>query len=375
MKTDSNLTRLHDYIKETLPWAHGHQLNAITTFVSAIFEKQTGNQAQLARTQGNQEAACRRLSRLLHNPQLPAKWLAESITHQALAQVPRTGQVRFAIDWTTEDQQHLLVISLILGRRAVPLYWRAYSQSRLKRRMHSYERAVIKKAFALIFQYVGRRRIRLTADRGFADEKLFALLQELRVPFVLRVKAGVKVCRHGQWVKLKQCTFRGNSRRQTLGQLLYCHKSPRRLWIHQSRARNQQGEWETWSLVSNFARSVHQASSEYERRFGCEEGFRDAKWYLGFKQSRIKNIQAWSRMFALFALALLVLVTLATWCLLNNQHRARQLLRRVASRRQGRCELSLVSAMLSLLQKDRSLLCCILSSIKFNLDKTLQYVS
>lgn len=375
MKTDSNPTRLHDYIKEVLPWVHGHQLKAISTFVSAIFEKQTGNQAQLARTQGNQEAASKRLSRLLHNPQLPAKWLAESIAHQALSQLPKTGQVRFAIDWTSEAQQHLLVISLVIGRRAVPIYWRAYSQSRLKKRMHYYERAVIKKACSLIFQYVSRSRIRLTADRGFADEQLFELLQELGVPFVLRVKAGIKVRWHSQWVKLKHLRFRTNARRQTLGHLLYCQKSPRRLWIHQSRARNKKGQLETWSLVSNFAKTVHQATSEYERRFGCEEGFRDAKWYLGFKQARIKDMQAWSRMFALFALALLSLVTLATYCLLNDQCRARQLLRRVTSRRRARCEVSLVSAMLSLLRQDRDLLKWLFPATKFYLDKTLQYVS
>src|SRR5215510_770259 len=98
MNNDSNLTRIHDYIKATLPWAHGHQLNSLTTFVSAIFDKQAGCQAELARTQGNQEADCKRLS---------PKWLAESIAHQALSQVPRFGKVRFTIDWTTEDEQHL----------------------------------------------------------------------------------------------------------------------------------------------------------------------------------------------------------------------------------------------------------------------------
>lgn len=67
MNNDSNLTRIHDYIKASLPWAHGHQLKSLTTFVSAIFDKQTGCQAKLARTQGNQEAACKRLSRLIHN--------------------------------------------------------------------------------------------------------------------------------------------------------------------------------------------------------------------------------------------------------------------------------------------------------------------
>ncbi len=37
-----------------------------------------------------------------------------------------------------------------------------------------------------------------------------------------------------------------------------------------------------------------------------EEGFRDAKWYLGFAQARITEIAAWSRMFGLFVIALLV---------------------------------------------------------------------
>jgi hypothetical protein len=49
--------------------------------------------------------------------------------------------------------------------------------------------------------------------------------------------------------------------------------------------RVKEGKWETWSLVSNFARTARQAAAEYARHFGCEEGFRDAKWYLGFKKA------------------------------------------------------------------------------------------
>lgn len=375
MKTNSNLARVQNYIKETLPWVHGHQLKALTTFVEAIFEEQTGCQAQLARTRGNQEAACRRLSRLIHNPRVAPKWLAEGIAHQALSQIPGVGKVRIAIDWTTEDDQHLLVISLIIGRRAIPIYWRAYHQSALKGRTHRYERAVIKRAFELIFQYVNRGRIRLTADRGFADEPLFALLQQLQVRFVIRVKANVKVCWHRRWYKLNCFAFRGNCRRQTLGRLLYCQRSPRRLWVHQSRARNKQGEWETWSLVSNFAKTAEQAATEYSRRFSCEEGFRDSKWYLGFKKARVRDIQAWSRLFALFVLALLILVTLGTVWLLPGDQTSKRLLRRVASRRRARCELSLVTAMLNLLRKDRSLIECLLPFTKFKLDKVLQFVS
>src|SRR5262244_2748466 len=187
MNNDSNLTRVHDYIRATLPWAHGHQLNSLTTFVSAIFDKQTGCQAELARTQGNQEAAVKQLSRLIHNPRLKPKDFASWLCLQVLAnQVPRRGKVRLTIDWTTEDDQHLLVISLVVGRRALPIFWRAYSQSALKGRMKRYELAVIKRAFKLIFQYVKPGRIRLSADRGFPDDDLFALLDQSGIKFIIR---------------------------------------------------------------------------------------------------------------------------------------------------------------------------------------------
>src|SRR6266700_380058 len=145
---DSWTTRLKEYIAQVLPWAHGHQLKGITTFVGAIIEKQTGCQAELARTQGNQEAALKRLSRLLHNERLKPKELAEWLCRQALRQLPRTGRVRCTIDWTSEGPQHLLVVSLVVGRRALPIFWRAYDQTVLKGRMTRDELAVVKRAFA-----------------------------------------------------------------------------------------------------------------------------------------------------------------------------------------------------------------------------------
>jgi hypothetical protein len=57
---DSTTTRLNDYIAYMLPWAHGHQRKGIRDFVPAIIAQQTGCQAQLARSFGNQEAATKR---------------------------------------------------------------------------------------------------------------------------------------------------------------------------------------------------------------------------------------------------------------------------------------------------------------------------
>lgn len=66
----SQTTRLAEYIKELLPCAHGHQLEAGATFVGAIIDQQTGPPSELTRTCGNQEAAVKRRSRLIHNARL-----------------------------------------------------------------------------------------------------------------------------------------------------------------------------------------------------------------------------------------------------------------------------------------------------------------
>jgi hypothetical protein len=349
---DSRTTRLTDYITFMLPWAHGHQRNAIGDFVAAIITQQTGCQAQLARRFGNQEAAAKRLSRLLHNERLDPRHLADAVLLQALVQLPVHGPVRLAIDWTIEGEQHLLVISLVVGRRALPIYWRAYDASVLKGRMRRYEFSVIRRAVTRVIRKVGRRRVRVTADRGFADVALFALLAELGVAFVIRVKKSTQVCLDGRWRKLQTMRFPGNTRRRALGRLLYCASSPQALWVTMSRARDAPGRWGRWYLVSNRPYPAETAVAEYARRPGCEAGFRDAKWWLGFAQARIKQITAWSRLFALFAIALLVVVSLGIRLLLRPGTQATALLRRVASRRHGRCELSLVSAMVSLLQQD-----------------------
>jgi hypothetical protein len=39
MTTETQPTRLEDYIKELLPEAHGHQIKAIATFVATIPDK------------------------------------------------------------------------------------------------------------------------------------------------------------------------------------------------------------------------------------------------------------------------------------------------------------------------------------------------
>ena len=372
---DAETTRLLDYITEVLPWAHGHQLKGITTFVGAIIEKQTGTQAALARGLGNQEAAVKRLSRLLHNERLaPHRW-ADAVLAQALRQMPPKGKVRLAIDWTIAGVQHLLVVSLVTGGRAVPIYWRAYDATVLQGRMRRYETAVIRRAITRVQGALGLRRVLVTADRGFADVALVDVLTALGVEFIIRVKGSTKVCIQGHWRKLNTLAFAGNARQRNLGRVAYCESTPHRLWVTKSRARDRHGKWGIWALLSNRPHRAKAAAAEYGRRFGCAQGFRDAKWELGFAQARIQDIHAWSRLLALFALALLVVVSLSILLLVRGGAGAVVLLRRVASRRRGRWDLSVVSAMVSLLQDDKSLFAHLSSRIKLDLEATLANVS
>jgi hypothetical protein len=192
----------------------------------------------------------------------------------------------------------------------------------------------------------------------------------LGVSYVIRSKGSVKVLVEGGWRKLSTLRLRGNTRRRSLGRIFYCESDPRRQYVSQARARDQKGRWGLWHLVSNRPLSPHMMTREYAHRFGCEEGFRDAKWLLGFAQARIKCLKAWARMFTLVAIALLVLVGIGCGLLADRQ-RLHQQLRHITSRRNSRAELSLVRAVAELLKSEISLWELLNHQAKLNLEASL----
>ena len=372
---DTLSTRLGEFVEHLLPHEHGHRQKAMTFCVAALLVQQTCCQAGLARAFDNFEAAVKRISRLIHNERLKDRHAADAVLQQSLSQLPAHGQVRLAIDWTIEADQYLLVVSLILGRRAIPIYWRAYAASVLKGRRTRYEQAVIKRVLTRVLARVQRGRVIVTADRGFADVDLCDLLDSFKIAYILRVKCNTKVYWQAEWQSLSQIGFVGNSRQRDLGRILYCASSPHRLWLSLSRQRNTAGEWEVWYLLSNRKRNPARTAEEYAHRMGCDEGFRDAKWWLGFKAARIADIRAWSRMFAVVATAMLAIASLSVKVLLGDKCEARHLLRRVTSRRRARCELSWFSAMLWLLVQDLHLLDALSPHVRLDLDAHLPNVS
>jgi hypothetical protein len=284
-------------------------------------------------------------------------------------QLPPTGPVRVAIDWTTEDQQHLLVASLVVGRRAVPLYWEAYTTAARKGQQRAVEQAFLRQVVEKELGTVARERLLVTADRGFGDGTLLDELAHLQVPFVLRLPANITVCLDQQWQKLGSLQMRHTTRRRALGRLWCLRSNPQRCWVVQARARNKKGRWEYWHLVSNRPLSALTMAQEYARRFGCEEGFRDAKRTLGFAAARIAQIDAWARMFALVAAALLVLAQWGTHMLTHPQRQT--WLQHVRSRRRTRSELSGMTVVCHLLDQGIALWSLLTPHAKLNLEAAL----
>jgi Transposase DDE domain len=362
-------TRLEHYIKTLMPETHGHQRKAFGDFVAALLVVRTWCQATLARYFPNFEAASRRLTRWLHNSRLDVQAQAHAHAQVLVPQLPRSGPVRVAIDWTTEDPQHLLVASVIVGRRAVPLYWEADTTKERKGQQRAIEGAFLRQVIEQELAPVARERVLVTADRGFGDGTILTELARLQVPFVLRLAAHITVCLNQQWQKLGSLHLRHTTRRRALGRLWCLRSNPQRCWVTQARARNKKGRWEYWHLVSNRPLSAFTMAHEYARRFGCEEGFRDAKRTLGFAAARIAQIAAWARMFALVAAALLILTQWGTRLLTHPQ---RQIwVQQVRSRRRTRSELSVITVVCHLLDQGLTLWSLLTPHAKLNLEAAL----
>jgi Transposase DDE domain len=369
MTQHSLTTRLDHYINTMLPETHAHQRKAFRDFVGALLMVRTCCQATLARSFANFEAASRRLTRWLHNPRLEPQAQAQAHAQAVVAQLPLVGSVRIAIDWTTEDHQHLLVASLVVGHRAVPLYWEAYTTAELKGTQRALEHAFVDQLVGTVLNGLARTRLLVTADRGFCTGDFLALLERWHVPFVLRLTANVTVCLAQQWHQLGSLRLPGTSRRRALGRLWVMRSKPRRYWVAQTRARNKKGRWEYWHLVSNRPLSALTMAQEYARRFSCEEGFRDAKRLLGFAEARSAELLAWARMFAVVAAALLILTQLGAHIL---RHPQRQTwLRQVRSRRRARSELSVITVVCQLLDQVPALWNLLTPHTKLNLEAAL----
>jgi Transposase DDE domain len=141
--------------------------------------------------------AIKQVDRLLSNPGIDVDAL---LVHWVAYVVGNRSSITVAMDWTSfdADGQTTLMLSLLCRHgRATPLVWLTVDTATLKDRRNEYEYQVLVRLAEVLPADV---RVRIVADRGFGDRKLYRVLtDELKFDFVIRFRGNIMVtAAHGE---------------------------------------------------------------------------------------------------------------------------------------------------------------------------------
>ena len=135
--------------------------------------------------------AIKQVDRLLSNPGINVDAL---LVHWVPYVVGSRPSITVAMDWTDfdVDGQATIMLSLLCRHgRATPLVWLTVDTATLKDRRNAYEDQVLVRLAKVLPAGV---RVRIVADRGFGDQKLYRMLtDELKFDFVIQFRGNILV--------------------------------------------------------------------------------------------------------------------------------------------------------------------------------------
>jgi hypothetical protein len=235
--------------------------------------------------------------------QLLAFWVPYVLGHRTEAVV--------SLDWTdfdADDQTTLVAALKTKHGRSTPLVWLTVQKSALKGVRNEVEDAVLLRLRELIAPEV---KVTILADRGFADQKLYALLEHLGFEYVVRFRQCISV------------THPKGERRPAAGWVLPSGRALRLLAARVTDDEAQvgavvcvkkKGMKEPWCLATSLATATAaQVVALYARRFCTEETFRDIKdlrFGMGLSAVSIAEPERRDRLLLVSALAIALLTLL-----------------------------------------------------------------
>jgi hypothetical protein len=245
-----------------------------------------------------------RFYRLLHNPRFDDLAVSRAMLYQ-LAQ--KTSPLLVSLDWTEwHSQLRVLMASVAMGTRAIPVYMAAFFQRRIPRSQNVWEESFLEVLSMLLRE--SRLTVCFLADRGFRRVRFIRLLLQQRGhSFVVRLaeKVTVETPRRSKtlnkwglqpgsamdlgWVKLRQ---RDSVEVRVVG-----------IW--------QRGAREPWWLATNLDLSLGRLATLYDRRMAIEEQFRDtkgARFGFALVWTQITTPSALARFLLLLGLTIFVLM-------------------------------------------------------------------
>jgi hypothetical protein len=236
----------------------------------------------------------KRIKRFLANPRWAPEQLFDRLVRFVLSRYATGATLPVIIDQSTLDGRwEVLWASVPFRGRALPIAYRIFTYDEINQdpegSQNKIENAFIRRLVSLLPR---DPMPILLLDRGYARVDLLQLLDELDVHYVVRACKNVWVRTPDGYagpladIQVRPGTLRG------WGDTLY-HQQVRyrvRLVVTQSVEAD-----EPWYLVTNLSRA-DSAVRWYERRFRCEELFRDLKDQLHLETIRLQHTERVARL-------------------------------------------------------------------------------
>jgi DDE family transposase len=254
------------------------------------------------------KSGVKQVDRLLSNPQFSLDRLMPSWVQFV---VSVRDEAVIALDWTEYDDDDQATLSAYLVTRhgrATPLCWCTVKKSELRGNRTATEHAMVRQLDELL---PPATRVTLLADRGFGDQALYALLQELDWQFVIRFRGVIRVEMEDGDVRAAHAFIGPSGRARMLKNVRVTEDRAPLAAVVVTQAKNMK---EPWILATSLSdRKAMEVVKLYGRRFTIEESFRDAKdihFGMGLKATHIKNPARRDRLLLLIAIAVALLTLL-----------------------------------------------------------------
>ncbi len=206
--------------------------------------------------------------------ELVARRLVRQLHHRL--EIKPTQPLEIIIDWTTVWPYLVLEALIPFQGRAVPVLSWAVLRGTLSCRQNSFEMEFLASLRRCLPK---QSRVVIVADRGFQRTELLRFIKGLRMSFVIRVKGDA-------WIKSGR--FEGKLRDYPLS-VGQCFKLTKVIYHKTKQVEMKvvvncekiKGKPCSWLLATDLGLSARQVVRIYERRFWCEESFRDQKQEFG----------------------------------------------------------------------------------------------
>ena len=233
-----------------------------------------------------------------------ARRLIRQLHHRL--EIKPTKHLEIILDWTTVWPYQVLEALIPLDARAVPVLSWAVRRGSMSCRQNTFEMEFL----ASLRRSIPKQwRVVIVADRGFQRTELLRWIKALGFSFVVRVKGDA-------WIKSGR--FAGKLRDYPLstGQCfklrdVVYHKSKRYLLKVVLNCKKIKGKSCSWMLATDLGLSAGQIVKIYERRFWCEESFRDQKQEFELEAMRVKQASRLENLLLALAIVLMIIAVIA----------------------------------------------------------------